>query len=133
MSKKIGTDAILKLDNVAFDAQINGSVSVEKDLHETTEKGTNKGKTYSGDGEYTSTMDLEVYYDPAATLGAYHILEKLKAGTIGVLKFGETGAGEYYITASGYVKSESFNFNKNEMATVPATFQCTGELTTGTV
>lgn len=133
MSALNGTRALLLLDDVAFDAQINGSVNIEKDLLETTVKATTRGKTFSGDGEYGTTVDLEVLYDPAATLGAFETLAKLKAGTLGVLKFGETTSGGKYLQVSGFAQSMTFNLSKNEIGTVPVSFQGSGEITTGTV
>lgn len=133
MTEINGTIALLLIDDVALDAQINGSINVEKDILETTKKATTRGKTYSGDGEYNSTMDVEVLYDPAATEGFSEALVLIKAGTVAVLKFGQTGSGETYFTVSGIAKSLALNLPKNEIATVPISFQGTGEITEATV
>lgn len=133
MSELNGTRALLLLDDVAFVAQINGSVNVEKDMLETTKKAATRGKTYSGDGEYDTTVDLEILYDPDAALGVKQAAAKLIAGTAGVLKFGETASGGLYWMVSGLAKSMTMNFPKNEIGTVPISFQGSGELTTGTV
>lgn len=136
MAIESGSSIYLRVDDggtlKTLVAEISSELSMSKDMIETTNKGTvdangDPVKTYIG-GESGFTFSIEGIHDPADEWDAFKIVAELKAGTIFTFQYGGTVTGDKYFSGSGLFSSVSLSTPKNEVPSVSAEVQGTGEL-----
>jgi len=136
-----GSKILLRVDDGGTLKSLVGEVSSEfsmsADMIETTQKDSvdasgNPVKTYIA-GETGFTFSVEGLHDPTGDWSVFTIIEKCKAGTSHTFQLGAVAANSKFLSGTGLFSSVSFSPSKNEVPSVSAEIQGTGEVVEGTV
>lgn len=127
-----GTDLLVKIGSTVIAALTSNDLSFERDMIETTNKDSDRFKTFIP-GERGWSITAEALNDPTGQLNEEEIIDLLLEGTKSTVYWGGTGAGDVYYSGDGYIQSVQLAGPKNEAASYSITIQGTGPITKATV
>lgn len=133
MSVKVGNLIKLNVATKTLVGQTGGSLSLSRETIDATTKDSGEwGEILLGNK--SGSVKLDALYDPdaASGTGALDMLALFSAGTLAVLKWGETASGTKYMSASGYITSFDQDAPDGDLTTYSCSFTITGAVTTGT-
>lgn len=128
-----GTALLVKIGGVALSCQTgDSSLSLTKDMIETTCKDAAGGaKTYIA-GEYGATIDVNAAYDISATLGFSGMFSNLVNGVEVDWTWGSQVAAQKYYSGSGFISDLNISAPQNDKPNYSFTIQVSGEVTEAT-
>ena len=133
MAVQNGTALLVKVGGTLLSCQTDDtSLSLTKDMIETTCKGAAGGaKTYIP-GEYGATIDVNAAYDIAATNGFSEMFANIVNGTEVAWTWGSTASTEKFYEGHAFVSDLSISAPQNDKASYSFTLQVTGEVAEST-
>lgn len=125
MAVKNGTDVLLQVGGTVVNATTTSSLDLSVDMIDVTTKDSSGSKEYIA-GEDDATIQLEGFYDPAATYNFSQLFTAITGKASATLTFGLQESGDKAYRLSGFVSNLTLGGPKNEASTFTATFQKTG-------
>ena len=133
MATENGTALVVTFDATVLSCQTDSSsMSMTRDMIETTCKdAVNSNKTYIP-GEKDGTIEVTAAYDQSAANGFAEVFAAWDAGTEVDWKWGSTESGGVYYSGLGLVSDLSPEAPQNDRATYSFTLQVSGGITENT-
>mgnify|MGYP003675255896 CR=1 FL=1 len=133
MATENGTALVVTFGASVLSCQTDSSsLSMTRDLIETTCKdAVNSNKTYIP-GEKDGTIEVTAAYDQSATNGFAQVFAIWDSGTETAWKWGSTAAGGVYYEGNALVSDLSPEAPQNDRATYSFTLQITGGIVEAT-
>jgi len=130
MAVQNGTALLVSVGGTILSCQTDDtSLSLTKDMIETTCKAATGGaKTYIP-GEYGATIDVTQAYDIDATNGFSQMFANIVAGTEVSWAWGSTESTKKFYEGQGFISDLSISAPQNDKSSFSFTIQVTGEVT----